>query len=704
MSSENSVEYAKRLKGIFFMSEYKEYLVLVQEKIKGRIEELEKSIQQGNLEIQAMNDYYWENYTEMDEYGYENYDNQRTLFARADANRENQISCARLKKMWDSPFFGKVEFLYDGDEQPEEFYIGIANFSDPQHFSSYIYDWRAPISSLFYDYDKGPASYEAPGGTFTGEIKSKWQYKIKNGKVVYAFESDFKIDDEILKEELGKNGEVKLKNIIRTIQAEQNAIIRNRKDKALVIQGAAGSGKTSIALHRIAYLLYHERNTLKSSNVLILSPNTVFADYISHILPELGEENIQEMSLDIFAYRKLRGIAKDCEDRYHHIEKRMEQEKELWASGNHTTFLLEIEEADKRYRFKQSKDCVDAMEGFFIELEDRLIEFRDISYKKMTMNAKEMQDLFYDKFAATPILSRIDVIRERFLDEYETLYGAIPENDLIVLQEKFDSLYVTKDLYEIYNWFLEDMDFPILKDLPREERILDYEDVYPLLYMQYCLEKAPVQKTVRHLVIDEMQDYSYLQYVLLCKMFPCNKTILGDKSQTVEESGEDVREFLPKLLGKDTKMISMNKSYRNTREIAAYVGKFLTDAEIQYFDRHGKAVEEKSLENMDAVMEDVKKKLQETEVNYETAAILTMSMDSAKEIHKTLAEDGIKCTLLDRDSVSFQKGLTITTYYFAKGLEFDQVFLIPENKQSSHYNQFQYIGATRALHELYVYH
>ncbi|MCQ2549672.1 MAG: AAA family ATPase [Lachnospiraceae bacterium] len=686
------------------MSEYKEYLALVQEKIKERIEELEKSIQQGNLEIQAMNDYYWENYTEMDEYGYENYDNQRTLFARVDANRESRISCARLKKMWDSPFFGKVEFLYDGDEQPEEFYIGIANFSDPQQFSSYIYDWRAPISSLFYDYDKGPASYEAPDGTFTGEIKSKWQYKIKNGKVVYAFESDFKIDDEILKEELGKNGEVKLKNIIRTIQAEQNAIIRNRKDKALVIQGAAGSGKTSIALHRIAYLLYHERNTLKSSNVLILSPNTVFADYISHILPELGEENIQEMSLDIFAYRKLRGIAKDCEDRYHHIEKRMEQEKELWASGNHPTFLLEIEEADKRYRFKQSKDCVDAMEGFFIELEDRLIEFRDISYKKMAMRAKEMQDLFYDKFAATPILSRIDVIRERFLDEYETLYGAISENDLIVLQEKFDSLYVTKDLYEIYNWFLADMDFPLLKDLPKEERILDYEDVYPLLYMQYCLEKAPVQKTVRHLVIDEMQDYSYLQYVLLCKMFPCNKTILGDKSQTVEESGEDIRGFLPKLLGKDTKMISMNKSYRNTREIAAYAGKFLTDAEIQYFDRHGKAVEEKSLENMDAVMEDVKNKLQETEVNYETVAILTMSMDSAKEIHKTLAEDGIKCTLLDRDSVSFQKGLTITTYYFAKGLEFDQVFLMPENKQSSHYNQFQYIGATRALHELYVYH
>ena len=162
------------------------------------------------------------------------------------------------------------------------------------------------IRDRFYDYDSGPASYEAPGGLIEGEIRSKWQYKIKNGRLIYAFESDTKIDDEILKEELGKNGDVKLKNIVRTIQKEQNAIIRNTKDKILAIQGAAGSGKTSVALHRIAYLLYHDRKNLKSSNILILSPNSVFADYISHILPELGEENIREMSFDLFAYRELK--------------------------------------------------------------------------------------------------------------------------------------------------------------------------------------------------------------------------------------------------------------------------------------------------------------------------------------------------------------------------------------------------------------
>ena len=210
----------------------------------------------------------------------------------------------RFEKMLKEPFFGRVDFRFDEEEEAESFYIGIANFAKESGSVPLIYDWRAPVSGLFYDYDKGPAAYEAPGGVMEGEIKSKWQYKIRDGKMVYGFESDMKIDDEILQQELGSKGDTQLKNIVRTIQKEQNAIIRNTQDKILVIQGAAGSGKTSVALHRIAYLLYHDRKHLKSSNVLILSPNGVFSDYISHILPELGEENIQEMSFDIFADRK----------------------------------------------------------------------------------------------------------------------------------------------------------------------------------------------------------------------------------------------------------------------------------------------------------------------------------------------------------------------------------------------------------------
>ena len=385
-----------------------EFLNEVTEKLRKKIREIGETIQTVRKDIEGMNEYYWENYTEMDQYGYENFDNQQALLAQVNANQENQRMKSRLLKMLDSPFFGSVDFIYDGEEEAETFYIGIGNFAEERGRVPLIYDWRAPVSSLFYDYDKGPASYEAPAGVLEGEISSKWQYKIRGGRMIYEFESDMKIDDDILKQELGESSDVKLKNIVRTIQKEQNEIIRNTKDRIMIIQGAAGSGKTSVALHRIAYLLYHDRKRLKSSNILILSPNSVFADYISHILPELGEENIQEMSFDLFAYRELQDVAADCEDRYHQIERRMQG-------------ITEEEEA--RFQWKQSEAFVGAVEGFLVGLEDELVDLKDVEYKGMVKTEEELLKLFYFKFGEVPLLSRMDAVMEYFVDEYETLYG-----------------------------------------------------------------------------------------------------------------------------------------------------------------------------------------------------------------------------------------------------------------------------------------
>ena len=230
----------------------REFLPYVLENLQKRIEEIDVSILEGQKDIEGMHEYYWENYTEMDQYGYEDYDNRQALLNRMNANQDSISLRRRLRKMLDSPFFGRVDFCYEGEEEPEIFYIGIGNFAARTGGVPLVYDWRAPVCSLFYDYDKGPASYTAPAGEINGEICSKWQYKIRRGKMLYEFESDIKIDDEILKAELGSNGTVQLKNIVRTIQKEQNAIIRNMQDKILAIQGAAGSGKTSVALHRIA--------------------------------------------------------------------------------------------------------------------------------------------------------------------------------------------------------------------------------------------------------------------------------------------------------------------------------------------------------------------------------------------------------------------------------------------------------------------
>ena len=626
--------------------------------------------------------------------------------------------------MLDAPFFGSVEFVYDGEEEPEDFYIGIGNFARERGGLPLIYDWRAPVSSLFYDYDKGEASYVAPGGRMDGEILSKWQYKIRSGKMVYEFESDVKIDDDILKQELGANSDTKLKNIVRTIQKEQNAIIRNTKDKILAIQGVAGSGKTSVALHRIAYLLYHDREHLNSSNILILSPGGVFADYISHILPELGEENIQEMSFDLFAYHELKGdfarggnpnqehavygnqsgnqknisgimdwnqkcIASDCEDKYHQIERE----------------IAGVDEADqKRYEWKQSVEFVQAVEGFLIELEDRLVDFEDVEFKGVHKSADEIMEFFYEKYTGTPLLDRMGAVMEYFVDEVETLRGrSLNDEEREIICGKFMSMYVTRDIYQIYNWFLEDYGFPTLPDMPPERRVLAYEDVYPILYLKYCLTAASQRKHIRHLVIDEMQDYSYLQYVLLEKMFSCNMTILGDKAQTIAEKQQDVLTFLPKIFGKKVKRIVMNKSYRNTSEIAEYAKTVGGTDDIEYVARHGKAVERHTINSLKETCGEICGKLNLGEDGYETAAILTMTEKEAEHIYEIIRSLGAEAHYVDRDSAQFKKGLTVTTYYLAKGLEFDQVFVAGGEKENKMYRGYQYICATRALHELYVY-
>ena len=700
----------------------REYLAHVTGTLRHRITQLDDSIEAGQKEIEGMHEYYWENYTEMDQYGYENFDNQQALLHEINASNEKIELRRRFRKMMDSPFFGRVDFCYEGDDEPEIFYIGIANLAEENGGLPLIYDWRAPVSGLFYDFDKGPASYQAPLGEIHGDIAAMWHYKIRGGIMIYEFESDVKIDDEILKAELGSNGDVQLKNIIRTIQKEQNAIIRNTSDRIMVIQGAAGSGKTSIALHRIAYLLYHDRKNLKSSSVLVLSPNGVFSDYISHILPELGEENIREMSFDLFAYKRLKNTVSDCEDRYDLIERQI--------AGLCDEELL---------KEKQSRDFLDRMEGYLAELEDSLMNFRDIEHRGVVKKEQEIIELFYFKFMDIPLLSRMDAVAEYFIDEVETLKGFdLPEEERDAVKSRFYRMYETRDLYVLYNRFLRQEGFPALPQVQYEKRKLRYEDVYPVLYLKYRLETQQEDSGVRHLIVDEMQDYSMIQYLIIQRLFKCKMTILGDREQTMDGDQQDVLTFLPKIFGKDIRRIVMNKSYRNTIEIASYANKLAGITEVELFERHGKPVEEKEFTGLTEALERVVKELRlekqtvaeadkdmpenaasetdgtETgeELSYETAAVITRTADEAREayyiLQKKLEAEGFdtkeRLSLLHRDSTNFKKGLTVTTFYMAKGLEFDQVFSVfPGTDRSPIVQRARYIAATRALHELYMY-
>lgn len=667
--------------------EKKDYLEFVLEKLQDRIRRIDSLILEGEKEIEGMHEYYWGNYTEMDQYGYENFDNQQALLTQINTNQAQMKMRRRLLKMLDSPYFARVDFRYEDEEEAETFYIGIGNFAENAGGVPLVYDWRAPVSGLFYDFDKGDAFYEAPGGRMEGEITAKWQYKIRQGKMIYAFESDIKIDDEILKAELGGNGDVQLKNIIRTIQKEQNAIIRNTSDRILVIQGAAGSGKTSVALHRIAYLLYHDRKNLKSSNILILSPNGIFSDYISHILPELGEENIQEMSFDFFAYRQLRDTVADCEEKYDLIEQNMRDSGCVDA-----------------YHQKQSGEFVSQMEGYLLMLEDELMQFQDVDFRGYRIKSSQVIDLFYHKFLDIPLLSRMEAVMEYLIDEYETLAGKdLEEEEKLYFQEKFLRMYETRDLYVIYNRFLESCGYAPLPDVPYEKRMLKYEDVYPMLYMKYRLSRPEQRKNIKHLVIDEMQDYSRMQYEILMQLFPCRMTILGDKAQTMDEKQQDVTRFLPRLMCHGCRVIEMNKSYRNTVEIARYAAELAGIQNLDLFERHGKPVAEENFSDLTEVVEQITKEVRLGQNEYDTAAVLTMTEEEAWEIYHLL-EIKMPVNYVDRNSSNFRKGLTVTTFYLAKGLEFDQVFTVyGKQKENALIKQAKYICATRALHELYMY-
>lgn len=674
----------------------REYLQYVLKCLNDRLAQADAAILEGEKEIEDMHEYYWENYTEMDQYGYEDYDNQQALFRQMNANEEQFRLRKRFKKMQDSPFFGRVDFRYDGDEEAETFYIGIGNLSESAGSLPLVYDWRAPVSGLFYDYDKGPASYEAPSGIFEGEVTSKWQYKIRKGKMLYEFESDVKIDDEILGAELGSNGEVQLKNIVRTIQKEQNEIIRNTKDKIMVIQGAAGSGKTSVALHRIAYLLYHDRENLKSSNVLILSPNGVFADYISHILPELGEENIREMSFDLFAYRELQDIVGDCEDRYDQIE--------------HTVLNPKIQDI---CREKQSPEFVSKLDGFVLRLEDELMNFRDVEYRGCTLSEKEIIDLFYFKFLDVPLLSRMHSVAEYFIDQVETLRDRdLSDEEREEVMECFRSMYETRDCYVLYSRFLEKEGYRPLPHCQIEKRRLRYEDVYPVLYLKYTLYQCRNHHGIKHVVVDEMQDYSWIQYLLIHKMFPCRMTILGDKAQTMEDETQDVLKFLPKIFGKDIRKIVMNRSYRNTMEVAQYANHLTGIEDMELFERHGEPVDERTFSSTEEALETVLEKWLNRREEFETEALIFLTEREAehaflyieKRLKEIAPEAENQLCYMNRDSQSFKKGLTVTTFYLAKGLEFDQVFgIFEEDRESGLQCQAKYITATRALHELHMY-
>ena len=668
-----------------------QYLNYVLGKLETAIEELSGNMESSRTEIAKMQEYYWESYNEYDEFGYEKFDNDRLLKEEMDSHGELARKYARYVKMKDSPYFAAVTFRYEGEEEEETYYIGIGDFSPRKGDVPLVCDWRAPISGLFYDYDVGKASFTAPVGEIFGELLRKYQYKIKNGKLLYMIDSDIVINDDILQKELSMNANARLKSIVTTIQKEQNAIIRNEKDKILVIQGCAGSGKTSVALHRVAYLLYHHRKQLSAKQVLILSPNPVFSEYISHILPELGEENILEMSFDLYAYKELKKY-KDTEDRYVYLERLLTlPENEAWA------YQTKVAE-------KQSKDYALELNEFVLFLEDSLMNFRDFNYKKMHRTEQELRTLFYDKFPDIPILERIKTVAEYIIDEEETLYGKeLDPLEREIVMDKLERMYESKDFYVLYNRFLTESGREPIRETAKA---IPYEDVYPLLYLKHLLHGSVKRSGIKHLIVDEMQDYSYMQFLVLSKMFDCPMTILGDREQQAAPGKLDTQTLCKEIFGKEAKLLTLKKSYRSTSQITRFANRIAGIQNEEAFERPGKEPEWILSKNESEMQSKIIEKMTNGQNdNFETTAILTTTEEQAERLYIAL-KDKLDVHMLSPNSNKMEKGIVITTFYLAKGLEFDSVHVAytpAEEKLTEYQRQILYIGATRALHELTVY-
>ena len=668
-----------------------QYLSKVLAKLDQAIEELEGKMEFRRSEIAKMQEYYWESYNEYDEFGYEKFDNDRLLKEEMNSHGELSKKYARYQKMKDSPYFAAITFRYEGEDEEETYYIGIGDFSPSKADVPLVCDWRAPISGLFYDYDVGRASFKSPAGEIFGELVRKHQYKIKNGKLFYMIDSDIVINDDILQKELSVNANARLKSIVTTIQKEQNAIIRNEKDKILVIQGCAGSGKTSVALHRVAYLLYHHRKQLAANQVLILSPNPVFSEYISHILPELGEENILEMSFDLYAYKELKKY-KDTEERYVYLERLLTlPEKEAW-------------DYQARVAEKQSKEYVLELNEFVLLLEDSLMNFRDFNYKKMHRTEHELRTLFYEKFPDIPILERMKTVAEYIIDEEETLSGKeldVLEREIVV--DKLERMYESKDFYSLYNRFLEESGREPIRETAKA---IPYEDVYTLLYLKHLLHGSIKRTGIKHLIVDEMQDYSYMQFLVLSKMFSCPMTILGDREQQAAPGKLDTQTLCKEIFGKEAKLLTLRKSYRSTSEITRFANRIAGITGEEAFERPGKEPEWILSKNEAEMQSKIIEKLtNEQKDSYETTAILTTTEEQAERLYIAL-KDKVQVNMLSQNSSKMETGIVIATFYLAKGLEFDSVHVAyaPEEEKLTEYQrQILYIGATRALHELSVY-
>lgn len=610
-------------------------------------------------------DYFYEIKKDSDELA--DINTQIEHFEQQNVTLKNEIS--KLDRQTTVPYFGRFDFQAENEEAPKQYHIGIGLVQDDE--KNFVYDWRADICSLYYDDKFGKATYSCPDGEISGNVTLKRQYKIENGKLHYYLDSNMIIDDDILMEQLSKNATTKMHDIVSTIQKEQNVLIRSDDFSNTIVQGVAGSGKTSVAMHRVSYLLYKYRNSLKSEDILILSPSEMFGDYINEVLPSLGDEKTFSTTFTNMAKRLL---TLPFETRETMLERVIHHQKQ----------------ADfENIAIKSSFEFLEDLKNFLDNDICKLFIPNAITFGKIVISEDDIKDIFFNKLNSLPVYKRIDVLAELVTEKFDipkSAYGDLLERTKKLLYDRF----MTTDLLKIYNLFLRSI------DIPEIETIGAY-DIAPIMLIKENLFSLANSFDAKYVIIDEMQDYTPCHFYLFDKIWHCGKLYLGDIYQSID------RTLTPEYLSLLTKLTHaklkiLNKTYRSTLNISKFSQKILGKQIAHCVNRQGEDVDciktkscAKSIEKI--VLQEKHKK--------QSIAIICKSKD---EMRKLQSESEIlkKFKILSDTSVVGRK--IITTPAMAKGVEFDCV-IVPFANSDTYNNELDrnllYVASTRALHHLY---
>lgn len=575
----------------------------------------------------------------------------------------------------ESAYFGRVDFQADDESSSNPYYIGIAHIGDPKFELPLVLDWRAPLSSIYYDYELGNASYFAPQGEITGKIFLKRQYKTQGDKLEYAFDSSLTIGDEVLKSVLGKNANAKMSNIVATIQKEQNKIIRSGEGENVIVQGVAGSGKTSIALHRVAYLLY--KNRISASDILIISPSSLFSDYISNVLPELGESNTPKITFEEIAESELNSFIR--------FEPKSLMLEDIIHNHNQV-----------RQKYVQEKASFKFYENLKKYLNDKVsvsFKAKDIKLGKTKIKAEEIAVLYNEKYQTKTPAVRVEWIADYIVDRLEL--GGKNQASLFqrVKRILFD-MFENTNIVTIYENFLKSQKMPFNAAVLGKKVFAAYEDVPALLYIKNYLLGVEIKKHFKHVIIDEMQDYSPLALDILSIIYPAPKTILGDINQTLEKTLDNsYLKNLAKML--DAKnLFVLNTTYRSTSQIAKYCQKQIGLRGVKQFNREGDEVEIINQKNLNKTL----KKLCD---KFESVAVICPAKKDAEKTANEIPEN-LGFTVIDETCGEVKNRRVVLPVSMSKGLEFDAVVYVGQTNKEKIFKNIKYVACTRALHNLVV--